>query len=511
MIAPGHGDDQGVLVPSAKPNVLLIVIDQFRGDLLQDSPLGRVARLPRLSALCDEATRFERHFSVVSPCGPSRVSLLTGQYAMTHGAVRNGTPLRHDTPNLAKSARVLGYRPRLFGYTDTAQDPRVLELDDPRLSSYEELMPGFDEDVRMRIETDDQAWREHCAARGVDLPPYPQTYRPDGDALDDPAIYAAEDSDTAFLTDSFLDRMAQAEPGWFATLTYIRPHPPLVAPAPYNRMFAPGDMPAARAYEDPDWHPYLAPARARQTPASMVVGFPDLEPSEATTAQLRALYLGLAAEVDHHIGRIVDWLKDSGQWDDTLLIVTADHGEMLGDYGLWGKGTFHDAAFHVPLIIRDPARPQSHGKPVSQMTESIDVAVTILKRAGGRVPDTMTGQNLLDVLDGAGTPNRITMSEYDFGNPVKPNAFMTALGTRAQQSRFAVLRDGDARLVEFASGHPPVLFDLSDRGEDLDIAAQSPARHLELTQTLLRHRMMHTDAMFSRTLVTSDGVRTGTH
>ena len=88
-----------------KPNILLIVIDQFRGDLLTDSPLGRIAKLPNLHALMGEAVTFPHHYSVVAPCAPSRASLLTGQYAMNHGVVRNGTPLRHDTPNLATEIR----------------------------------------------------------------------------------------------------------------------------------------------------------------------------------------------------------------------------------------------------------------------------------------------------------------------------------------------------------------------------------------------------------------------
>ena len=99
---------------SNRPNILLIVIDQFRADLL-DGRLAEVANLTSLRALMDETTVFPRHYSVVSPCGPSRVSLLTGQYAMNHRAVRNGTPLRHDTPNLASCLREAGYDPLLFG------------------------------------------------------------------------------------------------------------------------------------------------------------------------------------------------------------------------------------------------------------------------------------------------------------------------------------------------------------------------------------------------------------
>ncbi len=498
------------------PNVLIIVIDQFRGDLLGDSPLADVAKLPRLRDLVSESVMFANHYSVVSPCGPSRVSLLTGQYAMNHRAVRNGTPLRHDTPNIASVSRTLGYAPQLFGYTDTTQDPRVLDADDPRLRSYEELMPGLDEALRMRMESDDRAWRDHLAARGRPLPEYPATYRPDGDRVTDPAYYAAADSDTAFLTDRFIERMDGAEPGWFALLTYIRPHPPFVAPAPFNRMYDPADMPAPAAAPygagDPNRHPFVAPAKERQRPASMVVGFPNLADSAETTAELRAIYLGLATEVDMHIGRVIDWLKASGQWNDTILVVTSDHGEMLGDYGLWGKGTFHDAAFRVPLIIRDPAHMDTHGQIVGKMTESIDVSVTLLERLGAEVPHAMNGTSLLPLLENVDsvTGGR-SMSEYDFGNPVTPTPWMRHLGVRSREANLAVFRNGRFRLVQFGCDLPPILFDMDREGESRDIAADAGATELlqGLTGELLRHRMSNAEGTFSATLVGDGGVRTG--
>ncbi len=498
------------------PSVLFIVIDQFRGDLLGDGRLAKVARLPRLRELMSEAVTFANHYSVVSPCGPGRVSLLTGQYAMNHRAVRNGTPLRHDTPNIATVARTIGYSPQLYGYTDTTQDPRVLDADDPRLQSDEELMAGFDEALRMRSESDDRAWRDHLAARGNPLPEYPATYRPDGNRVTDPARYAAEDSDTAFLTNRFFEGMDGAEPGWFALLTYIRPHPPLVAPAPFNRMYDPADMPAPATAVggagDPDRHPFLAPAKERQPPSSMVVGFPDLDASAETTAELRAVYLGLASEVDLHIGRVIDWLKASGQWDDTIMVVTSDHGEMLGDYGLWGKGTFHDAAFRVPLIIRDPARAGTHGQVVEGMTESIDVPVTLLELLGAEAPHAMNGTSRLPHLEDVRGMNRDrSMSEYDFGNPVTPTPWMRRLGVRSREANLAVFRTGRYRLVQFGCDLPPILFDMDCDGEGRDIAGSLGAPELlqRLMGELLRHRMSNAEGTFASTIVGDGGVRTG--
>ena len=129
-------------------NVMFIVIDQLRADTLFGALSGHV-QLPNLRALAGESLRFNRHYSVANPCGPSRASLLTGQYAMNHRSVRNRAPLRHDIPNLAGEVRKAGYLPLLFGYTDTAQDPRVHDPNDPAVASYEEKLHGFEQVVEI--------------------------------------------------------------------------------------------------------------------------------------------------------------------------------------------------------------------------------------------------------------------------------------------------------------------------------------------------------------------------
>ena len=107
-------------------NVLFITIDQLRADCLIGGLADHVD-LPNMRAFVTEGVTFERNFSVANPCGPSRASMLTGQYAMNHRSVRNGTPLRHDTPSIASEMRKVGYLPMLFGYTDTSQDPRAFD------------------------------------------------------------------------------------------------------------------------------------------------------------------------------------------------------------------------------------------------------------------------------------------------------------------------------------------------------------------------------------------------
>ena len=488
-----------------RPNVLLIVIDQFRADLLNGA-LAKTADLQNLSALAAESCSFSRHYTVVTPCGPSRVSLFTGQYAMNHRAVRNGTPLRHDTPNLAREMRSAGYDPLLFGYTDVTQDPRVLDENDPRLTSYEELLPGFTEVVRQRQESDDGDWREHLRSKGYDVPGGMDLYVPDGDSIDAPARYRAEDSDTAYLTDRFLDHMETQSAGWFATLTYVRPHPPFVAPAPYNTMYASQTIRAPYKSDDNKLHPFVDAAISTRRLSSTVEGFDHVEASPENIDKLRALYLGLAAEVDHHIGRVVSWLKTSGQWENTVLVVTADHGEMLGDFGRWGKGTFHDAAFHVPLLIRAPECPPRR---IEAMTESIDVAPTILDLVGQNRPDSMNGVSLRQAIESGEGGKEITFSEHDFGNPVNPTDIQKSLDIDASEACLSVLRTDHHRLVHFGGDLPQIAFDMTVDGESRDISAlpQGSDICLDLSRKMLCHRMVNPESTFAKTMVTDGGVK----
>ncbi len=438
--------------------------------------------------------------------------MLTGQYAMNHRAVRNGTPSRADTPTLATEARKAGYDPLLFGYTDTSQDPRHLSPDDPRLFSYEELSPGFTEALRLRMESDPSAWEDYLRGKGYDVPPYPDTYRPSGPNPDDPAFYSAEDSDTAFLTDRALEDLINRADGWFATVTYVRPHPPFVAPEPYNKMYDPADVPSALSLDgNANSHPFLAAAREAVKISSTVVGFPDLAPSDENVRLLRSIYFGLATEVDHHIGRLTDWLKNTGQYDRTLIVVTADHGDMLGDYGLWGKRTYFDASFHVPLIIRSPDG--ARGKTVTRYTESIDVTPTILEFIGAEIPHSMDGSALRPFVDGDNptTWREFSVSEIDFGDPLEPTLWQRQLGVSLDAANFSVLRTETHRYVQFAADLPPVLFDMEADGEAEDVSNRPDAMPilLDLSRQMLCHRMRNTDGTFSRTMITSDGVKVG--
>ena len=242
-------------------NVLYITVDQWRGDCL--SAAGHpLVRTPTLDALAERGVRFARHWANTAPCGPSRATLHTGKYAKNHRSVLNGTPLDARFTNVALEARAAGYTPALFGYTDTSPDPRGLAEADPRLRTYEGVLPGFDIGVNDPSEAEGPLeWARWLAARGVDCPADPWAlYRPDlshpgADAHSEcwaPARFSAEHTETAFLVDSLVEWFGHrddADP-WFVHASFIRPHPPYRNPPGYHDRYAADDGPDFRGQRD---------------------------------------------------------------------------------------------------------------------------------------------------------------------------------------------------------------------------------------------------------------------
>ncbi len=488
-------------------NVLFITIDQIRADVLNGA-LADLVPTPNLDKLAAQGVAFDNHYTVTLPCGPARASLLTGLYAMNHRAIRNGTPLARHHATLGTEARKAGYEPLLFGYSDIAPDPGERVTGDPDLSSYEGVARGFRELAEMRMESG-REWPGYLLSKGykLEMPndkAIPSLYRPvapDGSnrpAITDPALYRAQDSDTAYLADRFIQQMgARLDKPWFAHLTFIRPHPPLVAPAPWNELVSPANMPLPLGALPS--HPFLDAWSSAPSNHGLFYGFDGncATLKQDAIAALRAVYLGLVAEVDHHIGRILDWLDATGQRDNTLVIITGDHGEMLGDKGMWGKESVFEPAWRVPLIIRDPRFSMQSGRHVSAITQSIDIAPTILEFMGQTPPPAFDGNSLAPFIAG-GAPTRPDMAfmEMDLASPVTPTRYQRAWDLPENRCNVAILRHGRWKYVHFNGGIEPMLFDLRDdplETENLAGQSQHKGEISRLRAMMIDRRMERAD------------------
>ena len=490
------------------PNVLLITADQWRADAL--SVMGHpLVKTPGADALAADGVLFRRHYCQAAPCGPARASLLTGLYQMNHRVVRNGTPLdaRHD--NVAFALRRMGYEPALFGYTDTAADPRECAPGDPRLHTYEGVMPGFRQ--RLPMDAASEPWFAWLRRRGATVPdPGLDIYLPARGAADPPsgapARYRAADSEAAYLAEGVIDYIDERRgTPWFAHVSFLRPHPPWSAPEPYNAMYAPNAVPpfvraASREIERAS-HPYLAFALSTQKKSDYLRGATGAvsDWDDAALRQLRATYYGLVSEVDAQIARLIEHLRRVGQYERTLIVLTTDHGEQGGDHHLLGKLGYFEQSYHVPLIVRMPGA-AGNGMQVDLFTESVDVVPTIVDLLGAKVPRAVDGISLRPFVDGR-APARWREAahwEFDFRDMLGGTA-QAALGITADECSLAVHRGARYKYVHFAA-LPPLLFDLeNDPGELQDLSGDPAhaAARLACAEQLLAWRARHLDRTLS--------------
>ncbi|PSC03502.1 hypothetical protein SLNSH_18490 [Alsobacter soli] len=504
--------------------VLFITTDQWRADALDLAPGLDIA--PNLRALAAEGVTFKRHYTNAAPCGPARATLLTGLYPFVHRSVRNGTPLDARFSNVFMEARRGGYDPVLFGYTDSSIDPRTTVPGDPRTRTFEGLPPGLRLEAALN-EASLEPWLTDLAKRGYELPKRLRNiYHHPGSTNEmkrfsrGAALYRAEDSDTAWLTDKLLDFWRlRAKEDWFVHFVWYRPHPPFIAPEPYNRL-VPAEAvsrPSRRATieEERAVHPFLDAWLCEQDTADYLKTQVNAQKLSADQIQdMRAVYLGLIAEIDAHLGRLVEHLKQTGEWEETLVIFTSDHGELLGDHWCWGKGGFHDPSNHVPLVIRTPGMPEeTRGRVVEAFTESVDIVPTILEWIGQQPTPEMNGLSLLPWIRGE-TPEAWRDSvfwEFDF-RTLGGGGLESDLGLTPDQCTLNVIREDRWKYVHFTA-LPPLLYDLAnDPGEFTNLAddAAHASERARLAGRLLSHRMLHAERTLTNTKLAHSGVKTWT-
>jgi len=413
----------------ASRNVLLIVVDQWRADfiphLMRAEGRDPFLRTPNLDRMCREGVTFRNHVTTCVPCGPARASLLTGLYLMNHRAVQNTVPLDQRHFNLGKALREIGYDPALIGYTTTTPDPRSTSANDPRFLVLGDLMDGFRSVGAFEPHMDGYfGW---VAQQGFPLPeerediwlPEGENTVPGATAL--PARIPSELSDSSYFTERALTYLKgrNGKP-FFLHLGYYRPHPPFVATAPYHAMYRPEDMPAPVRGASPE-------AEAAQHPLlrfyvdSIKRGsfFYGAEGSGATLdedeiRQMRATYCGLITEIDDCLGKVFAYLDETGQWDDTLIVFTSDHGEQLGDHHLLGKIGYYDESFRIPLVVKDGRLGDRAGAIEDAFTESVDVMPTILDWLGGKAPRACDGRSVMPLVHGERPADWRTELHYEY-------------------------------------------------------------------------------------------------
>ena len=482
----------------ARPkNVLFIIADQFRADCIGATG-NALIKTPNLDRLAAAGVAFTNCFVQTCPCGPSRACIFTSRYLCSTRSVDNMTPLMDAQDNLAMQLRIAGHRPYLSGYNDYAIDPRTLPEGHPstRGLNYNNILPGFD--LRLEHEYISPSYLNLLRERGYpeDLLSkdgiYSHRIPPQGAGehlqCHYPAVYKAEDSEIQFQTEDAVRFVRQRrEHGWVLSLNYLKPHPPLICAEPFHAMYDPETMPRANRTqaELDDPHPYF----------QFMHRNPRLE-RDRHLREYRACYYGMISELDTALGRLFDTLVETGEWDNTLIIFTSDHGEYLGDHWLTDKAHFYDETMRVPLIIRDPSAEAdaTRGQVFDTFVESIDIAPTILEFMDIAPPARFMGRSVLSVVRGTTPPvhRHEIHFEFDYRNRIDRQD-----APDPDRCLLWVIRDASFKYVQFADeSMPSLLFNLSADPQEQHNVAEDPRYAPDVvrySQRMLRWRMKYED------------------
>jgi arylsulfatase A-like enzyme len=475
-----------------QPNILFIMADQLGAAALGCYGSG-VDSTPTLDALAAQGVRFQRCYATAPVCAPNRATILTGRSPVVHGILSNNYVLATDMPTYANVLQAHGYRTGGFGKFH--QTPMHCPV--PEDLAY----LGFDES----LVTEDPKWpwlewveREHpehyewALAMVWHWPNHP---RPEKGPLADKArqellvplrqrsvwemIYPSplppEVHDTTYITNLGLDfiqrhQAAHGERPFFCHVSYVDPHDPYDPPEPYAHIYDPDDMSDALPAE---WVGHgFETLRGSQR---LFGGFEEIWEKPEVVRQWRALYHGSLRYMDDQIARLVDHLHASGLWENTILIFTTDHGEMLGDHGLFSKGVKHyDLGIRCPLIVAGgPVRATVAGPATDRLTCTLDFYPTFCEWAGVPQPDRppLEGKSFARLC--AGEPGAEAWREVS-----------VAIGTAE-----SVVTDDGWRLTRYLADDKGQMFNLAadpDEQQNLYDDPAYAAKRQELLERLVR-------------------------
>jgi choline-sulfatase len=415
---------------TGRPNILLVMADQLSGRFFPDGPADWL-HMPHLKRLAARSARFTNAYCTVPLCAPARAGFMTGQLPSAIGVYDNAAEFRADIPTFAHHLRAAGYRTILCGKMHFV-GPDQLHGFEERLTT--DIYPadyGWTPDYRRPGERIDWWYHNLGSVSGAGVAEVTNQLE-----FDDEVAFCA----TARLRD--LARGADPRP-WMMTVSFTHPHDPYVARRRHWDLYA--DCPhLAPEAPDPADDPHSARLRA-----ACAAGETDL--TEEMVRRARRAHFANISYLDDKLGEILEVLEATRQ--EAAVLFTADHGDMLGERGLWFKMTFHEGSARVPLLL---AAPGVAPGPVATPVSHLDVLPTLCALAG--VPDAgapwATGQSLLAVAAGAGR-GAVPM-EYAAEGSIAP---------------LVALREGRWKLVVSAPD-PDQLFDLdADPHERVNLAA----------------------------------------
>lgn len=434
----------------ARPNILLLMTDQQRGDALgiEGHP---VLQTPYLDALAVSGTRFTHAYSACPICIPARRTLMTGKTPHSHGVFTNfDTHL--DGPTLPELLGAAGYQTHLAG---------KLHLW-PKRKRYGFHSMDLADGLSEKAQRGSNDYVRFLAAQGISVPDAARAHGMNDNGWPARPWHLEErlhiTNWTADRALDFLDRRDPTVP-FFLKVSFLHPHQPCVPPEYYFNLYLNMELPEPAKG---DW------ANVDNIPRRGVpVNSPRINPDPQVMRQFQAGYYGCITHIDHQIGRILAAVPEN-----TIIIFTSDHGEMLGDHGRARKTQALEGAARIPFLVK---LPKSAGVPqgnvIDAPVELMDIMPTLLDAAGLAVPDTVDGRSVMSLIRG----EDVTWREAVHGETSALSEMDDVLKTGLQY-----LTDGKRKYVWYPGTGDELFFNLETDPRELNNLADTPEHQPEV-------------------------------
>ncbi|WP_201839963.1 sulfatase family protein [Microvirga zambiensis] len=388
-----------------RPNILWICTDQQRWDTLGCYGNSFV-RTPNLDRLADRGVLFEQAFCQSPVCTPSRASILTGRYPRTTRTRQNGQDIPEDEVLVTKLLADAGYICGLAGKLHlSACHPSVTPGMERRIDDgYAEFHWSHHPAIAYAKQKTNHNWPTNeynlwLLEQGTEYDPKP--FGESGHVEIGPPVEHHHTTWCAEKAETFIEANAGGKRPWLFSVNFYDPHHPFDPPLDYLQRYldrldeipvpayVPGELDGKPVYQTID-HEKAYGGHA---------GYPFDQMKDKDHRLVTAAYWAMCDLIDDQVGRLIDALERTGQLDNTIVIFMSDHGEMLGDHGIYLKGPyFYEPAVHVPLIIAGSKDLIRQGERVATLTELTDIAGTLLDAAGIERHPGMQGRTLWPLI-----------------------------------------------------------------------------------------------------------------
>lgn len=369
---------------SKKPNILVLITDQQRFDTIQHD---QVCQTPHIDKLMENGVNFTKAYTPNAICSPARASLMTGLFPSRHGMVdctHNVKPYRAEIddsiPMWSKQLEKNGY---LGGYFGKWHVERSNQLNNFGYSEY--------------IHDHSEEYQQYRKRLGFGEKQYSEQFMLKHKGYKDRLLYGVYDepkeaSEPHFLYSQgidFIQRHSAASTPWFTVISTLEPHDPFIALKEYFDRYDLNDISIPESYNDDLSFKPVIYQRLRTV-------WKDLD--EMDVKKVIACYYSLCSMIDDQVGRVLKVLKDTGQLEDTVILYTSDHGELLGAHGLFLKGVPScEEVYHIPLVISGHGI-EMPGRDCEAFVNLVDLAPTLIELTHSEPLHDIDGHSLLPLM-----------------------------------------------------------------------------------------------------------------